>query len=194
MLSLEERIRSLQADLLASPLRINAYHDLPFARFHYDPADEFAVRKQIRFLATRVENAGRRVHLISLAKLLWMAVEQTEGVAAIADEEQQFGFRRAQESVCALLSDEVFMPLPDTLCKCMETFDPSIDMVFLVRIAALSPAIYRCAKLLEQLHGRTMVPIILFYPGTLEGETSLRFMGLPDREQTGAYNYRVKVY
>lgn len=194
MSSLQERIENLENDLLATPARINAYHDLPFAIFRYDPADEFEARKQTRFLATRLENAGRKLHFVSLARLLWAAVEQTEGVAAIADEERQLGFPRAQETVSALLSDEAFMPLPNALCKCMESYDPAVDVVFLVRTAALSPAIYRCAKLLEQLHGRTMVPIILFYPGTLEGEASLRFMDLPDREQTGAYNYRVKIY
>lgn len=194
MSSLPERVEDLKSDLLATPPRINAYHDLPFAIFRYDPADEFEARKQMRFLATRVENAGRKVHFVSLARLLWTAVEQTEGVTAIADEERQLGFRRAQETVSTLLSDEVFMPLPDALCELMEGFDPAVDVVFLVRTAALSPAIYRCAKLLEQLHGRTMVPILLFYPGTLEGEETLRFMDLPDREQTGAYNYRVKIY
>jgi hypothetical protein len=194
MSSLEKRIEHLESDLLATPMRINAYHDLPFAILRYDPGDEFSARKQMRFLATRVENAGRKVHFISLGRLLWTAVEETEGIDAIADEERQLGFPRAQETVSTLLSDEAFTPLPDALCNQMEGLDPAIDVVFLVRTAALSPAIYRCAKLLDEMHGRTMVPIILFYPGTLEGESSLRYMDLPGREQTGAYNYRVMIY
>ena len=88
MSSLHDRIEELEDDLLATPPRINAYHDLPFAIFRYDPAEEFDARKQMRFLGTRVENAGRRVHFISLARLLWRAVQATEGVAAIADEER----------------------------------------------------------------------------------------------------------
>jgi len=114
---LQERIENLESDLLATPPRINAYHDLPFAVFRYDPTDEFEARKQMRFLATRVENAGRKIHFVSLAKLLWTAVEETEGVAAIADEERQLGFPRAQETVPTLLSDEAFMPLQDAVCK-----------------------------------------------------------------------------
>jgi hypothetical protein len=39
-----------------------------------------------------------------------------------------------------------------------------------------------------------MVPMILFYPGTAEGRTDLRFMNLPERANIGAYNYRVKIY
>jgi hypothetical protein len=39
-----------------------------------------------------------------------------------------------------------------------------------------------------------MVPIVLFYPGTAEGRTDLRFMGMQERANLGAYNYRVKIY
>jgi hypothetical protein len=42
------------------------------------------------------------------------------------------------------------------------------------------------------MQGRTRVITILFYPGTLDGTTGLRFMALKDREALG--NYRVKIY
>ena len=191
---LPERIEVLGKDLLANPPRISAYHDLPFAILRYDPAVEFEARKQIRLFATRLQNAGKKVHVISVAHLLWAAIRETEGIEAIAAEEQQFGFARTQETVATLLSDDAFMPLPDTIERQLQGLDPVVDVVFLVRIAALGPAIYRSAKLLDAMHGRTLVPIILFYPGTLDGESSLRFMDLQEREQTGAYNYRVKIY
>jgi hypothetical protein len=56
----------------------------------------------------------------------------------------------------------------------------------------MAPAIYHMSKLLDEMQGRTRVTTILFYPGTLEGTTGLRFMGLKDREALG--NYRVKIY
>ena len=194
MSSLQERIEVLEKDLLVNPPRISAYHDLPFAILHYDPAAEFAVRKQMSLLATRLQNAGKRVHVISIARILWEAIHDTEGIEAIAEEEQQFGFARTQETVSTLVSDSVFRPLPDQIEQRMRGMEPAIDVVFLARIAALGPAIYRSAKLLDAMHGRTLVPIILFYPGTRDGESSLRFMDLSEREQTGAYNYRVKIY
>jgi len=194
MSSLQERIEILEKDLLTNPPRISAYHDLPFAVLHYDPASEFEARRQISLFATRIQNAGKRVHIISIARIVWAAIRETEGVEAIAEEEQQLGFARAQETVSTLLSDSSFMPLPDEVERRMRGMDPATDVVFLVRIASLGPAIYRSAKLLDEMHGRTLVPMILFYPGTLDGESSLRFMDLPEREQTGAYNYRVKIY
>ena len=194
MLSLQERIEILERDLLAEPPRISAYHDLPFAILRYNPNSEFQARKQISLLATRLCNAGKTVHVISVAHILWKAVKQLYGIETLAEGEKQFGFQRAQETVSTLLSDKDFMPLPDELEEQMKGLDPAHDVVFLVRIAALGPAIYRSAKLLDEMHGRTMVPIILFYPGTLDGESSLRFLDLPERAQTGAYNYRVRIY
>ena len=39
-----------------------------------------------------------------------------------------------------------------------------------------------------------MVPIVLFYPGSAETGTDLRFYNLPVDSNLGAYNYRVRVY
>jgi len=86
------------------------------------------------------------------------------------------------------------MPLPDILEERIKNLNPAKDIVFLVRAGALAPSIYRCSALLDQMHRRTMVPIILFYPGTAEARTDLRFMNLPDRGHQSAYNYRVKIY
>jgi hypothetical protein len=56
----------------------------------------------------------------------------------------------------------------------------------------MAPAIYPMSRLLDEMHGRTRVTTILFYPGTIEGTTGLRFMDLEDKEVQG--NYRVKIY
>jgi hypothetical protein len=61
-----------------------------------------------------------------------------------------------------------------------------------MRAGVMAPALYQMSKLLDEMHGRTLVPTILFYPGTLEGATGLRFMALKEREALG--NYRVKIY
>jgi hypothetical protein len=202
MASLVERIETLEADLKADPARISAYHDLPFAIFRYSPSEEFLTRKEMLLLATRLRNAGRRVHFISLGEILWKAIRETEGVNAIATEERELGFERAQNTVSTLISDADFTELPIELMKRMQGFNPAVDCVFLVRAGSLAPAIYRCAKLLDELHGRTMVPVILFYPGTTGGSqetgtdsvANLRFMGMEERQGAGTYNYRVKIY
>ncbi|HDN19843.1 MAG TPA: DUF1788 domain-containing protein [Candidatus Acetothermia bacterium] len=192
MLSLNERIKLLEEDLKADPPRISVYHNLPFAILRYDPEEEWVLRKEVRRLKTRLQQAGRRVHRISLAELLWEAIEQCEGLEAVVELERERGFLAAQEQVTVYLSDPDWAPLADLVVKRLKGLDPANDIVFLVRAAAMAPAIYHMSRLLDELHGRTLVPIVLFYPGTLEGTTGLRFLGLKDREAMG--NYRVKIY
>ena len=195
MPSLEEHFSIIEKDLTITPVRISAYHDLPFAIFRYDPWEEFQCRKRMRLLSISLEqNHQKMVTFISLGEILWKVIHATEGLDAIVAEEKQFGFDRCQVTINNLLSDSDFLPLPDVLESRMKDLDPEKDVVFLVRAGALAPSIFRCSALLDQMHGRTMVPIILFYPGTSEGNTDLRFMNIQEKANLGAYNYRVKIY
>lgn len=192
MLSLKERIDLLENDLKVSPPRISVYRDLPFAILRYEPEAEWNLRRELRLLATRLEQAGKRVHFVSMADLLWQSIDETEGMDAIVDLEKERGFEIAQEQVTVYLSDRDWRPLPDLLAGRLQGLDPKRDIVFLIRAGAMGPAIYHMSRLLDEMQGRTEVITILCYPGTIEGTTGLRFMDLKDREALG--NYRVKIY
>lgn len=195
MSSLEEEISVLEKDLAHTPVRISAYHDLPFAIFRYDPWEEFPCRKRMRLLAISLEqNYHKKVIFISLGRILWEVIRQTEGLDGIVAEERQLGFERTQTTIHNLLSEKEFLPVSDVLLSQIKDLDPEKDLVFLGRAGTLAPSIFRCSALLDQMHGQTMVPIVLFYPGTAEGTTDLRFMGMHERANLGAYNYRVKIY
>jgi hypothetical protein len=192
MLSLEERFSLLERDLIATPMRIANHTDLPFAILRYEPDTEWEMRRHARQLAVRLEQIGKRVHTISLAGLLWEAIEQTEGLEALAELERDSGFLVAEEQVTTYLSNPDWKPLPDTLAERMRPLDPTRDVVFFVRAAVMAPSIYQMSRLLDEMQRRTETPAILFYPGALEGTVGLRFMNLKNREAMG--NYRVKVY
>jgi hypothetical protein len=192
VLSLRDRLDLLERDLLTTPPRIHVYEDLPFALFRYEPGDEWELRRQARLLGSRLAEAGKEVRFISLADLLWHAIDKSEGLAVLAQLERQRGFAAAQEQVTTYLSDPDWQPLARLLEERLAGLDPAKHVVFLVRAASLAPAAYSLSKLLGEMQGRTRVPIVLFYPGTLEGAAGLRFMGLKEREATGSY--RVKIY
>lgn len=192
MLSLKERIDLLENDLKADPPRISVYHDLPFAILRYDPHEEWILRREVKLLATRLEVVGKEITIISLAKILWEIIDAAEGIEAIIDLERRQGFDKAQTQVTTYLSDQNWYFLPDRLATEMNRFDPMRTIVFLTRAGSFSPAIYHLSKLLDEMQGRTQVPAILFYPGSMEGTTGLRYMALKDRESYG--NYRVKIY
>jgi hypothetical protein len=198
MSSLRDSIAPLESDLKAVPPRINVYHDLPFAIMRYDPTDEWEFRREIKLLATRLETVGKEVHVIPMSELLWSALETVrqkdgdEGLEAVIELEKERGYVEAQQQVATYLASRVWIPLWDLLAARLAPISPENGVVFLTRVAAMSPGIFHMSMLLDKMQGKAKVATILFYPGSIEGTTGLRFMDLKDREALG--NYRVKIY
>lgn len=192
--SIHKRLRLLEKDLLAVPVRISAYHDLPFAIFCYPEQEEYPMRKEMQRLKIRLENRGKQIHLLSLGQLFWEAVRRCDSVENIVTLEKKLGFNRVTETVRTYLSDPDFAPLPNLVLERIRDGDPEKDVIFLYRAAAMAPGFYRMSVLLNELQGKTLVPLILFYPGRKDGETQLRFMGMEGRQAISSYNYRVKIY
>ena len=192
MSSLKDRIDLLENDLKAVPPRINVYHDLPFAILRYDPADEWELRREVRLLATRLEQTGKQVHVIPMSDFLWKAIDESEGLAELVELERNRGYLKAQEQVTTYLSDRDWRPLANLLTERLADLDPAKNIAFLTRVAVMAPGIYHMSMLLDQMQGKTRVTTVLFYPGSIEGTTGLRFMDLKERDALG--NYRVKIY
>jgi hypothetical protein len=178
--------------LTADPPRVSVYHDLPFAILRYEPEDEWELRRQVRLLATRLDQQGKHVHCLAMSEFLWEAIRESEGIHEVVSLERSRGYRAAEEQITTYLSDRDWRPLADLLAARLRSLDPRSDIVFLTRAGSMAPGIYHMSKLLDQMQGKTNVTTILFYPGSIEGTTGLRFMGLKDRDALG--NYRVKIY
>ena len=198
MSSLKDSIDPLESDLKAVPPRINVYHDLPFAIMRYDATAEWELRREIKLLAIRLEAAGKEVLIIPMSELLWSALERVhqkdsdEGLEAVIALERERGYVEAQQQVTTYLSSKVWVPLWDLLAERLASVKPENSVVFLSRVAAMSPGIFHMSMLLDKMQGKTKVATILLYPGSIEGTTGLRFMDLKDRDALG--NYRVKIY
>jgi len=169
--------------------KISAYHNMPYAIFHYPPNVEFALRAELNLLRTRLEQAGKRVTTISLATCLDTALSR-EGLTRkrIEMAEKRTGTHKMVDTIHKVLSDR--QPLDELVAEGIsEDADPLRDVVFITRAGALFP-FYRTSSLLEQLKGKVHVPAVLFYPGELDGAAGLRFMGVLDAE----HNYRPKIF
>ena len=190
--SLKNRIEHLENDLKAVPSRISVYHDLPFAILRYEPNEEWDLRREVKRLATRLETTGKEVHVKPMSDFLWKAIDETEGLKEIVTLERSRGYLTAQDQVTTYLSDRDWRPLAVLLSEQLTELDPAKNIAFLTRVGAMAPGVYHMSKLLDQMQGKTRVATILFYPGSIEGTTGLRFMDLKDRDALG--NYRVKIY
>lgn len=191
MSDMVERLTQVLEPILASGdprTQISAYHDMPYAIFHYDPEDEFELRSQVAMLETRLSQRGKRVARISLAECLSAAMESVQPLDSWFEAERTQGLESMVETIHATLAE--YAPLVDLVAERMPSDpDPLRDVVLITRTGALFP-VYRTFSLLEQLKGRVEVPTVLFYPGTLDGAAGLRFMGVMDAE----HNYRPKIY
>jgi hypothetical protein len=168
--------------------KISAYHDMPYAIFHYNPEEEFDLRRQITLLETRLTQKGKRIKRISLAECLHAAMTLQRPLEEWFDAEREQGTDTIVETVHSVLSD--YTPLVDLVAAQMPGDpDPLRDIVFIMRTGALFP-VYRTFSLLEQLKGHVTVPTVLFYPGDLDGAAGLRFMGVLAAE----HNYRPKIF
>jgi hypothetical protein len=195
MPSLEENLKQLEQDVVAQPMRIAAHSDMPFAIFRYDPHDEFLLRKHVRLLAYSLQqNHRREPFFVSIAALVWEIVRKCQGTDYLFTTEKVRGIRSAQEHIARLLASPDYRPIGQELITRIVSLVPSRHILFLVRAGGFAPFIYRCSDLLDHLHHHTMVPTILFYPGTAETGTDLRFYNLPIEGGLGVYNYRVRVY
>jgi hypothetical protein len=184
---LSERLEPVLS--LSDPrIQIGPYHDMPYAIFHYAPAEEFAVRQEITLLETRLTRKGKRVHRISLAECLHQALYAERPLEEWIEAEKEHGVKAVVETVHEILAHD--RPLVDLVAERVPaSADPLKDLIFITRVGSLFP-MYRTFSLLEQLEGRLKVPSILFYPGTLDGPAGLRFMGVMDAE----HNYRPKIF
>ena len=169
--------------------RISAYHNIPYAIFHYPPEEEIPLRAELAMLTTRLEQIGKRVTTISLAECLADALA-AEGLttARIANAERRTGTEKMTDTIHKVISER--RPLDDLVAARMpQEADPLRDVVFIVRAGSLFP-FYRTSSLLEQLKGKLDVPAVLFYPGELDGVAGLKFMGVLDAD----HNYRPKIF
>jgi hypothetical protein len=161
---------------------------MPYALFRYDPEEEFALRRQVTLLETRLTQKGKRIRRISLAECLDQAMRSQRPLPEWFQVEREQGVATVVETVHSVLSD--YEPLCELVAARMPPEpDPGRDLVFILRTGALFP-VYRTFSLLEQLKGRVHTPTVLFYPGDLDGASGLRFMGVLDAE----HNYRPKIF
>lgn len=190
-MSFQDRLAALKP-LLArrdTATAISAYHNLPYAIFHYDPADEFRLRADLRLLATQLDNAGKRVTFISLAECLSEVLSAPDlSVDVLAEAEVNSGTEALVDTLNHVLTEE--SPLDELVAaRVPKDADPERDLLFLVRAGALFP-FYRTSALLERMMGRVKIPSILFFPGRFYSPAGLGFMGVLDPE----HNYRARIY
>ena len=130
--------------------KLSAYHDMPYALFRYDPAEEFELRKEVRLLATRPDSKVQaRVTHISLSECSWEALQSLEPLEGWYEAERANGTDDVIHTISNVLTD--ISPLVDRVAERMpQEPQPLNDIALITRAGALFP-VYRTFSLLEQI-------------------------------------------
>ena len=200
-----EAISALRRDLVdpEDGPRISTMRNYRFAIVQYSPEHEYAIRTEVQRLVSELEAKGWFVLTIDLQKLLLDRIRSqpddwAEKVIAMetrmADRQLDRGLNYLKSKLLPLVEG------PEGLAgDCRRLIQAFVQdhpekadqtLVLIGRAGGLYP-FFRSSALLRHLDGQTgNVPVVLLYPGTKQGPTSLSFMGVlnPDSD------YRPRIY
>jgi len=190
MSPLPDSIRHIGDEILAYYSSRGLGEAPPYIVYVYRPKDEFKVRQELFDLRSWLEAKGITCFAVSLADLFWQALDESGFADQIIQAEQSnpgdlHTLALVHTSITQILtgppslSDRVLTALADASDR---------SVAFLYRAGALFPS-YRTSAILEDLRERLHIPVVLLYPGHLEGAYWLRFMGRCEP----AHSYRAKI-
>ena len=200
-----EAISALRRDLVDpedGPC-ISTMRNYRFAIVQYSPEHEYAIRAEVQRLVSELEAKGWFVLTIDLQNLLLDRIRSQPGAwcEKVIAMETRMAERQLDRGLNYLKSK--LLPLvegPEGLAgDCRRLIQDFVQahpdkadqtLVLIGRAGGLYP-FFRSSALLRHLDGQTgNVPVVLLYPGSKQGPTSLSFMGVlnPDSD------YRPRIY
>ena len=197
-------VDALRKDLLSEEgPQISTVRNYNFAILPYPPDEEFTLRAAIHDLSGKLREAGWTtgtvvLHTLLLARLraegsdvLEAIIRREKSLANAADGSR--GLRMLKERVVNLVDkpDGIATDVVRGIEAILATSEkPERTVIFLGRLGGLYPFL-RSSSLLKHIAGRTQnVPVVLLYPGTVDGESGLRFMGVLQADR----DYRPRIY
>jgi hypothetical protein len=201
---LERAVADLRGDLLLDTgPQISTVRNYNFAILPYAPDLEFPLRRRIQRLCGELRDEGWTTGTIALHSLLLsrLRAESPDYVESLVEREKRVwrtndpwrGLTMLKEKVVNLIEGPggIAADVVREIEKIrQEHRDAERTVIFLGRAGGLYPFL-RTSALLKHLSGRTHnLPVVLLYPGKVEGENGLSFMGILNADT----DYRPRIY
>jgi len=201
---LERCIEALRKDLLRHDgPQISTVRNYNFAILPYAPDHEFKLRREINRLCDELRDAGWETGIIPLHALLLgrLRAQGPEFIDAMIEREKRLagasnpwrGLNSLKERVVSLIEGPDGLAA-DVIREVNKILDehPEAErvVIFLGRAGALYP-FFRTSSLLKHVAGHTRnVPVVLLYPGSVDEDGGLSFMGILPADR----DYRPRIY
>jgi hypothetical protein len=186
-MSVKERLDQIRerisnADFLANKGLAN---EVGVHVFCYDPKDELVVQNGVEMLQNAT-NAPFRVRCCDLYEIFLSLLEKKKTLNAVAPLEK----KRGKDYLLAQLQK---IAAPEKIIEQMqeelkEPLVPCQDVLFVTGVGKVHPFM-RAHKLLDNMqHIFDAVPIVMFYPGSFDGQTLVLFNEFVDGHYYRAFN------
>lgn len=169
--SLDNAFNELLARI-RDPEALNPARSDPVFYFTYPPELMLEVRKSLLRWSSKIREAGFAVRRVSLAELLWKAVDDSGRWETWLELEPDADVRDVNEAVRDVLRQK--NGLVDQVAAALES-TPDGTVVLLTEVELLHPY-FRSRTIESSLHDKVKTPVVIFYPGRRSGQYGLHFL------------------
>ncbi|WP_373509049.1 BREX protein BrxB domain-containing protein [Thiocapsa sp.] len=177
MSSLESSFAELRSRLGAVD-RLNPTSADPLFPFVHLPEETAELMRALPRWRTRLEEDGWRVHIQSVAEIMWQVIDASgrwedwlEEEATCSTDEVIGAVRNALSTKTSALGSG----LAPAILELVSHQEP--NRLLLLTDAALLHPFFRVRAVEALVHDRVACPTVVFYPGTKVGQFGLRFLG-----------------
>jgi len=180
MSTLEEKFYKAEDIILKRSFRSKSGFDDPCYIFDYDPAQELYVRDRIEFLVKKGKAADLNIIEFDLYDIIIQIFKDNDILEMNFKLEKKGGLDRVTQAVTRMLSD-------DPVVQHIEEHSDNADVVFLTGIGKCYP-LFRAHNVLNKLDKIVnRIPVVMFYPGSFDGQYLKLFSKLTDDNHYRAF-------
>ena len=177
MSSLESSFLNLRSRLGAVD-RLNPTSADPLYPFVHRPEETAELVRALPRWRARLEEDGWRVHVQSIAEIMWQVIDASGSWETWLEEEPAGSTEDvigAVRNALSTKSDALGSGIAPAIRELVSR--PEANRLLLLTDAALLHPFFRVRALEALVHDRVASPTVIFYPGTRTGQFGLRFLG-----------------
>lgn len=172
MYSLDNAFNEL-LDKISDPDALDPAKSDPVFYFVYPPDLMLDLKKRLPRWTSRIREAGFEVRRVSIADVMWKLVDDSERWDEWIELEAEADIEMLRDALSDVLRQN--NALLNSIAAEVESTSGK-EVVLITEIELLHP--FTRTKIIgDYLHDKAKVPTVFLYPGTLSGQSSLKFLG-----------------
>lgn len=189
MSSLEASFLELQSRL-GSVDRLNPTHADPLFHFVHRPDETVELMRSLPRWRARLGKEGWRVHIQSVAEVMWKVIEASGRWEAWLEVESDYSTPEVVGAVRDALHEKGGSSSRGLASAILDLVSRNgRDRVLILTDAALLHPFFRVRAIESLVHDHVASPTVLLYPGIRVGQFGLRFLGIYPEDP----NYRSSI-